>query len=116
MSKAETIQAQQPKAGEPSAVGYPCIATTRDVNAAKASQVGQGAAGTPPQPSLLTRVLAGSGLTYYNGLYYWYSNANSSDFCDKSYVWHSGYVTAYQFLGVCGVTGLNSYNIWVSDL
>lgn len=118
MSKAHTIQAQKPVTGEPTAVGYPCILKKRDIDVAQKQQVGQGSAGATLGQDPMTEMLQGSGLSFNssNHLYYWYSNANSSSYCDTGYTWHSGYVIAYQAVGVCTTTGLEAYNIWVSDL
>ncbi len=115
---ADTVQKQTPKEGEPTAVGYPCIVRKRDIDAATKAQVKKdGVAGTLNKESVEARILHGSGLTYNSadGLYYWYSNYNSSDFCDTSYIWHSGRVYAYQFIGVCTNTGLNAFLIGVTD-
>jgi hypothetical protein len=69
----------------------------------------QGAVLAVPPGSAGTRE-ANRGGTYYgcdlrfgtDGLAYWYSNSNSSTYCDTSYTWHVGasYVT-YQNLGTC---------------
>jgi hypothetical protein len=114
--RAGVIKEQTPKEGEPAAVGLPCIVGQKDIEASKSAGVRMGdSAGELKPDDVRWRVLAGSGLTYSNGLYYWYSNSNSSAFCETNFVWHSGRVYAYQYVGVCPHTGLRAYRIGVTD-
>jgi len=100
----------------PATVGVPVVRTQADVDFAMKHGFKGDHYKKPGASRPFTRHLYGNGLILSStGLWYWYSNSDSSDACGTSNWWHSGKVIQTTKLGSCPGDGLPSWEITVSD-